>query len=83
MKPKNKIKLPLLSKLSIGILKIGLPLIALLFFYILFQLIFTPENAKAWVLYCINDRLEYVFMSFTLIVCGALFVDMAVKSYKK
>ena len=79
---KNKIKLSPLSKLSAVILKIGLPLMAVVFLYILFFLLEIPENKRAWVVSETIAMLEYAIMSFTIIICGSLIVDAAVKKQR-
>ena len=76
---KTKFKISPLSKLSAAILKTGLPLISIVFLYILFYLLETPENKRAWVVCETIAMLEYAVMSFTLIICGSLIIDAAVK----
>ena len=78
----KKIKIPKLSKLAYRILAIGLPLIVIIFSYILSLLLYTPENEMAIVLLHMFSMLEYASMSFAVVVCGALFVDIVVKSYE-
>ncbi|MBE6642477.1 MAG: hypothetical protein E7615_02350 [Ruminococcaceae bacterium] len=78
----KKLKIPQLSKLAYYILAIGLPLIVIVFSYILSLLLYTPENEKAIVLLHIFSMLEYASMSFTLVVCGALFADIVIKKYE-
>ena len=78
----KKIKIPKLSKLAYRILAIGLPLIVIIFSYILSLLLYTPENEKAIVLLHMFSMLEYASLSFAVVVCGALFVDIVVKSYE-
>ncbi len=77
---KNKIKIQPLSKLSSAVLKFGLPLISVVFLYILFFILETPENKRAWVVSSTITMLEYAIMSFTIIICGALIIDAAVKN---
>lgn len=77
---KNKIKIQPLSKLSSTVLKVGLPLISVVFLYILFFILETPENKRAWVVSSTITMLEYAIMSFTIIICGALIIDAAVKN---
>ncbi len=77
---KNKIKISPFSPLAASIIKIGLPIISLIFMYILIYLIGIPENKRAWVVSSTYAMLEYAVMSFTLIVCGALIADTAVKN---
>ena len=78
----KKIKIPKLSKLAYRILAIGLPLIVIIFSYILSLLLYTPENEMAIVLLHMFSMLEYASLSFAVVVCGALFVDIIVKSYE-
>ena len=65
------------------ILTIGLPVVAFVFFYILFSLINIPEDKKGWLYAKVPAMLEYGLMCFALIICGGLFTDMAVKKTKK
>ncbi len=76
---KNKIKITPLSHVSSLIIKIGMPIIAVVFVYILQLLLNTPENEKAWLYANAYTMLEYAVMSFTLVFCGALVADMALK----
>ena len=75
----NKIKIPTLKRLPSLILKIGLPIMTLVFTYILLFILNTPQNERAWIIYTGYTMLESAVMSFTLIFCGALFVDMVIK----
>lgn len=68
-----------LSKISSLIFKIGLPLITLVFLYILKILIEAPVNERAWLLVSAPEMIEYAMMSYALIFCGALLADVAVK----
>lgn len=77
---KNKIIISPLSKLSAIILKVGLPIMTLVFLYILFFILETPINKRAWVVSSTYAMLEYAIMSFTIIICGSLIVDAAVKN---
>ena len=77
---KNKIKICQPSKLSGLILKFGLPLISLVFIYILQLLLNTPENEKAWLYANAYAMLEYAVMSFVLVFCGAVIIDIAAKN---
>lgn len=76
---RNKIKITPLKRIPSLMLQIGLPLIAFIFSYILFYILKTPENEKAWTFYVVCSMLEYAFMSMTLIICGTLLTDMALK----
>ena len=76
---KNRIKITPLSRISSLIIKIGMPIIAVVFIYILQLLLNTPENEKAWLYANAYTMLEYAVMSFTLVFCGALVTDMALK----
>ena len=75
----NKIKITPLKRIPSLMLQIGLPLIAFVFSYILFYILKTPENEKAWTFYVVCSMLEYAFMSTTLIICGTLLTDMVLK----
>lgn len=76
---KKKLVITPLSKLSAMIFKIGLPIITLVFLYILKLLIEAPENEIAWLLVSVPEMIEYAVMSYTLVFCGALIADAAVK----
>ncbi len=77
---KQKIKLKPLSLFSSYILKIGLPIISTVFLYIMYFLLDTPNNERAYTVYTVYSMIEYATMSFTLIFCGALVTDLAIKS---
>ena len=79
MKRERKIKISGMSRISLLIMRIGLPIIAFVFIYILQLLICTPENERAWLYANAYTMLEYAVMSFTLVICGALLADSAVK----
>lgn len=68
-----------LSRVATLIFTIGLPVVAFVFFYILFSLINIPENQKGWLYAKVPAMLEYGIMCFALIFCGGLFTDIAVK----
>lgn len=76
---KNKIKITPLSKISSMIFKIGLPIITLVFLYILFTVLSATEDKRAWSYASAYTMLEYAIMSFTIIICGALAADTAEK----
>ncbi len=74
---KTKFKITPIKKLPQLILMIGLPLMAAVFSYILYYLLSTPVNERAGEFYTVCTMLEYAYMSLTLLICGALVVDMA------
>lgn len=76
---KKNFKKPSPKKLPSLMLKIGMPLITLVFIYILHTAISTPENEKAWLTYRVYAMLEYAIMSFTILFCAPFFTDMALK----
>ncbi len=78
----NKTKKLTLSKLSLIFFKISSAVMVLVFLYILFSLLNTPENEKAWLYANAYTMLEYAVMSFTLVFCGSLFIDIAEKKSK-
>ena len=80
---KNKIKITPLSKLSLMILKVGMPLISVVFFYILYELLSASANEMGWEFVRAVSMLEYALMSFVIIFCGALLVDCAEKYDKR
>lgn len=76
---KKKIKITPLSKISSIIFKIGLPIITLVFLYILKTLIDAPIYERAWLIASVPEMIEYAMMSYALIFCGALLADSATK----
>ncbi|MBR5322113.1 MAG: hypothetical protein IKU48_01010 [Clostridia bacterium] len=78
----NKIKNFKLSKLSLTFFKICSAFIVLVFLYILFSLINISENEKAWLYANAYTMLEYAVMSFTLVFCGSVIIDIALKEKK-
>ena len=77
---KKTINIPSLSRLATYILKIGLPLISLVFVYI-FLLLSTAPNGDKMLLYSNGYiMLEEAVMSFTLIFCGAFLADIVAKN---
>ena len=78
-KMKRSTNSPSPKKLPSLIVRIGMPLITLVFIYILHTVINTPENEKAWLYTQVYTMLEYAVMSFTLIFCAPFFTDMALK----
>lgn len=77
---KRNISLPDVSPLASRVIKIGLPLISLVFVYILLILITTPAESAVWLVHEGYSTLEAAFMSFTLILCGAVVIDLAEKN---
>ena len=75
----NKIKNLTLSKVSMTFFKICSAVMVLVFLYILFLLLNTPENEKAWLYAIAYTMLEYAVMSFTLVFCGSFLIDIALK----
>ena len=75
----NKIKKFTLSKVSLNFFKISAPFMVFVFLYILFSLLNAPENEKAWLYANAYTMLEYAVMSFTLVFCGSLIIDIALK----
>lgn len=75
----NKIKKLTPSKVSLNFFKISATFMVLVFLYILFSLLNTPENEKAWLYANAYTMLEYAVMSFTLIFCGSFLIDIALK----
>ncbi len=78
----NKIKNLTLSKVSLNFFKISSAVMVFVFLYILFLLLKTPENEKAWLYANAYTMLEYAVMSFTLVFCGSLIIDIALKDNK-
>lgn len=76
---KRKIKIFPLSKVASMIIKIGMPIITLVFLYILHQLITAPINEREWIYALAPEMIEYAVMSFTLVFCGAFIADTAEK----
>lgn len=76
---KNNIRKYTLSRVSFAILRIGLPLTALVFGYILISLARVPADSSAWLYDNGYNMLEYAVMSLTLILCGSLVTDIAEK----
>ena len=76
---KHKIKITPFTKVSSLIIKIGMPVIALVFFYILHTVTSATDNDRAWVFASAYSMLEYALMSFTLVFCGALLADISEK----
>jgi|GEM_PF-6054296 len=79
MRSKLNIKIPKMKRLPTLILRIGMPLITFVFTYILLFILNTPNDERAWISYTAYTMLESAVMSFTLIFCGALVADMAIK----
>ena len=61
------------------ILYIGLPLMTIVFGYILFSLINAHAESSAWLYNSGYEMLEYAVMSLTLILCGSIVADIAEK----
>ena len=78
----NKIKKLTLSKVSLTFFKISSAFMVVVFLYILFSLLNTPENEKAWLYANAYTMLEYAVMSFTLVFCGSVIIDIALKEKK-
>ncbi|MBQ4116235.1 MAG: hypothetical protein IJD37_02540 [Clostridia bacterium] len=78
----NNIKTLTLSKLSLRFFKICSAVMVLVFLYILFSLLNTPENEKAWLYANAYTMLEYAVMSFTLVFCGSFLIDIAINDKK-
>ncbi len=76
---KRRIKTEPLSNLALWIIKIGMPIISLVFFYILYRLQSADANRMAWEYVRCLSMLEYGMMSFTLVFCGAILADFAEK----
>lgn len=77
---KYSIGIPPLSKTAFCILKIGLPAISCVFLYILLFTLNCPANERAWVIGSIYAMLDYALMSFLVLFCGSLIVDIIVKN---
>ena len=72
---KTKRKIKKLSLPALLILYIGLPLVIISLFYILYTLnSATPDNIS-WIFVKCIDMLEYAMMSLTLVVGGAFLAD--------
>lgn len=75
----EKLKKYRLSKTAGLVIRAGLPLMVLVFAYILLVLMTAPEGKTAWLYRSGYDMLEYAVMSVTLILCGGLVTDIAEK----
>ena len=75
----DKIKNLTLSKISLRFFKICSAVMVLVFLYILFSLLNTPENEKAWLWANAYTMLEYAIMSFTIVFCGTFLLDVGAK----
>ena len=76
---KRRIKIEPVSTLALWIIKIGMPIISLVFFYILYRLQSANADSMAWEYVRCLSMLEYAMMSFTLVFCGAIIADFAEK----
>ena len=76
---KRRIRITPISNLALWIIKIGMPIIALVFFYILYRLQSVNADQMAWEYVRILSMIEYGMMSFTIVFCGAILADFAEK----
>lgn len=74
---KNGFELKPISKVAEYILRVGLPLMLIVFFYILHRMLTVSESERAWLFQSIPEMVEYGLMSLTIIVCGAVVADFA------
>ena len=79
---KKRIHIPEISPIASHIIKTGLPLITAFFLYILFTLLNAPADRSAWLTQESYSVIECALMSFTVIFCGAVVIDIADKQNK-
>ena len=78
----KKLYIPPLSRGSINILKFGLAPVALTFIYIAFTRSSLDAYDAARLFPSFSEQFEHAFMSFLLVIGGALLFDIAVREKK-
>lgn len=76
---KNGFRSKRISRVAEYILRIGLPLVLLVFFYIFHRTLTVGESERAWLYQSIPEMIEYAVMSLTIIICGAVIADFAAR----
>lgn len=76
---KNSFKI---SKIASTILKVGLPIMALYFVYIIVSVLSVKNTTPNVIANTYSSQLEHIFMSFTILIVGAVIMDITEKELK-
>jgi len=76
---KKQLCLPDLCTRAALIFRLGLPIAAFAFLYIFMLTATASQNEIAWLAPSIFPMLEYAVMTLSVVVCGGLFTDIAIK----
>ncbi len=71
-----------ISRIASLILSVGLPIIAVYFVYIVISVISSTNTSPSVLVHTYSPQLEHIVMSLTLIIIGAVLMDISEKEIK-